>query len=48
MLIKKWRVLTMLGNIKNWINTDRNKEDLIKIIDNYISFVSGMEEPEGN
>lgn len=44
MLIKKWRVLAMLNNIKNWINTDRNKEDLIKIIDNYIRFVNAMED----
>ena len=44
MLIKKWRVLAILGNIKNWINTDRDKEDLIKIIDNYIKFVKEMKD----
>ena len=47
-LIEKWRVLAILNNIKNWINTNRDKEELIQIIDSYINFISNIDDSKGD
>lgn len=48
-IIKKWRTLAMLENIKNrLINKANTNEEIIQIIDNYINFVKKIKDDEIN
>lgn len=41
-LIKKWRVMSMLHNVKLWLKNNRDKDEIINIIDNYMNFLSSI------
>lgn len=41
-LIKKWRAMSMLHNVKLWLKNNRDKDEIINIIDNYMNFLSSI------